>query len=61
MDQPGCNSTACSHQRAWEFYAESYKPLSFYSMSCKSWDDFKIENCGTEPVHTNMGINADPR
>ena len=82
FDQPGCNlieddiySTECSHNRAYEFYAESINsPVKFYGKYCRISHSGDLVDCREEPSshmggspreHKNNGIynvetNAEP-
>ncbi|XP_058056627.1 lipase member H-like [Anopheles bellator] len=55
--QPGCASLleelmgACSHGRAYEYFAESItRPLSFLAYSCTNIVDFHDTHCQSDPV-----------
>uniref|UniRef100_A0A146LFH2 Lipase member H n=2 Tax=Lygus hesperus TaxID=30085 RepID=A0A146LFH2_LYGHE len=72
--QPGCTVegiveeqrineyVACSHNKAWKYYAESVMhPADFPSVHCKNFDEFESNSCEdarSEPVY--MGYLADP-
>ncbi|KAF7267014.1 hypothetical protein GWI33_019720 [Rhynchophorus ferrugineus] len=49
--QPGCGSDilgGCSHNRAWEFFAESLTNNKFVSQKCNSWDEYRNHLCHGE-------------
>ncbi|CAO1389537.1 unnamed protein product [Diamesa serratosioi] len=56
-NQPGCDFTqdfigACSHGRAYRYFAESIETKNgFISFECDSWDDYLSKDCtDSEPV-----------
>lgn len=57
--QDGCcddviTCTACSHGRAFEFFAESITER-FVATHCHSYFDFQANDCGSQPVTALMG------
>ncbi|KAG8232977.1 hypothetical protein J437_LFUL012624 [Ladona fulva] len=43
------NVGACSHSRAWKYFAESIGTDAFQSLPCDSYDNFKAGKCDNEP------------
>lgn len=46
--QPGCGLDllgSCSHNRAWQYFAESISSNSFVGINCGSWDNLISANC----------------
>lgn len=55
--QPGCLSITCSHNRAFEYYAETVYPgneYSFMTSRCISYDAYKKNDCAQLKIP--MGI-----
>lgn len=59
-DQPHCGSRgSCNHWAAIYYFIESLKTgKHFYSVGCKSWNDFK-DNKMDETNVGDMGFNSD--
>lgn len=60
ITQPGCGlgwlGAACSHQRAWEFYAESIvSKVGFWSTLCNSLSDVSPTGCRSPKAKLKMG------
>lgn len=59
--QPGCGFLvdfvgACSHARAFRFFAESIRSkLGFMASTCNSWADYKSNKCGGRRRSIPMG------
>lgn len=55
-NQPGCDITqdfigACSHGRAYRYFAESIETKTgFISFECESWEDYLSKDCNSEPI-----------
>lgn len=52
-NQPGCSGVGCSHNRAWEYYAESITDNKFVAQNCNSYRDFTKKRC--EGSYAYMG------
>ncbi|XP_029055717.2 phospholipase A1 VesT1.02-like [Osmia bicornis bicornis] len=58
--QIGCGvdiGEACSHLRAYEYYAESINSNNFVARSCSSFDDYKSGKCNSRPTAIMGGVN----
>ncbi|CAO1386453.1 unnamed protein product [Diamesa tonsa] len=55
-NQPGCDFTqdfigACSHGRAYRYFAESIETKTgFISFECDSWDSYLSKDCNSDPI-----------
>ncbi|XP_054257370.1 phospholipase A1-like [Macrosteles quadrilineatus] len=55
-------SVACSHNRAWAYFAESIlDPFAFPAVRCPSFGSYKMGMCHHGPPLQYMGVAADPR
>ncbi|XP_046396030.1 inactive pancreatic lipase-related protein 1-like [Ischnura elegans] len=60
---PGCGNDfggACSHNRAWQYFAESIHSAEFQSVPCTSYEDFQAGLCDDMPK-VPMGERAPKR
>ncbi|KAJ8721388.1 hypothetical protein PYW07_002163 [Mythimna separata] len=46
-NQPGCFSHSCSHNRAWELFADSIDSTRALAYECRTMTQMKLNNCGT--------------